>query len=328
MKKLFIWGLLALSCIPMYPRTKMTRAEEIRAGLLSRDPSKVFVASHRADWRNWPENSLEGINSAIEMGVDIVEVDLQLTKDSVLILMHDAKLDRTSTGKGKISETTYDEIKKMRLKNGASIYTRHSIPTLEEVLLLAKDRVMLNLDKADRYFDLVYALAKKTGTERQLIMKGRKPASEVKELYGDYLEEILYMPIVHLDDQKDFRQPYDGKDHEKVVVTAEKMDSVQNAARKEIVDHLSILKPCAFELLYGTDENPLPFQLKNELKGKALIWYNCLWDTMAAGHDDDVSMHDINDGWGFLIDKLGVGIIQTDRPQKLIQYLKKRKKHK
>ena len=243
MKKLLSIGLLLLCCMPSFART---RAEEIREGLLSRDPSKVFVASHRADWRNWPENSLEGINSAIEMGVDIVEVDLQLTKDSVLIIMHDSKVDRTTTGKGKISDLTYDEISRLRLKNGVSIYTRHKVPTLEEVLNLAKGRVMLNLDKADRYFDLVHAMAKKTGTERQLIMKGRKPAKEVKELYGDYLDEILYMPIVHLDDQKMFRQPYDGKDHEKKVYAAEKMKEDQQNAKNEIKDHLEILNPCAF----------------------------------------------------------------------------------
>lgn len=324
MKKFLTIGLLFLSCIPLFAQT---RAEKIREGLLSKDPSKVFVASHRADWRNWPENSLEGINSAIEMGVDIVEVDLQLTKDSVLIIMHDGKLDRTTTGKGKISETTYDEIKNLRLKNGVGIYTRHKVPTLEEVLNLSKGRVMLNLDKADRYFDLVYDLAKKTGTERQLIMKGRKPAKEVKELYGDYLDEILYMPIVHLDDQKDFRVNYDGKVHEKKALDTKKFKTDQAAAKQEINDHLKVLKPCAFELLYGSDENELAFQLPKDLKGKSLIWYNCLWDTMAAGHDDDVSMHNIEDGWGFLVDKLGCGIIQTDRPAMVIDYLRKRNLH-
>ncbi len=324
MKKTLSIVLLLLLCVPLYART---RAEEIREGLLSRDTSKVFVASHRADWRNWPENSLAAINSAIEMGVDIVEVDLQLTKDSVLIIMHDAKLDRTTTGKGKISETNYADIRKLRLKNGVSIYTRHKVPTLEEVLNLAKGRVMLNLDKADRYFDLVHDLAKKTGTERQLIMKGRKPAAEVKKLYGEYLDEILYMPIVHLDDQKDFRRKFDGKDKPLPEVTPEKMKACQKAAKKEIADHLKVLKPCAFELLYATDKNELPFKLKKDLKGKALLWYNCLWDTMAGGHDDDAAMVDINDGYGFLVDKLGCNIIQTDRPAMVLDYLRGRKLH-
>lgn len=324
MKKILSIVLLLLFCVPLHART---RADEIREGLLSRDASKVFVASHRADWRNWPENSLEGINSAIEMGVDIVEVDLQLTKDSVLIIMHDPKLDRTTTGKGKISETNYSDIQKLRLKNGVGIYTRHKVPTLEEVLNLAKGRVMLNLDKADRYFDLVHALAKKTGTERQLIMKGRKPAQEVKDLYGDYLDEILYMPIVHLDDQKAYKKVFDGKKKQKEKVTAAKLRADQKAARKEIADHMNILNPCAFELLYATDENELPFKLKDEMKGKTLLWYNCLWDTMAGGHDDDAAMHDINDGYGFLVDKLGAGIIQTDRPAMVLEYLRGRNLH-
>lgn len=324
MKKILTIALLLICCVPAFSRT---RAEEIREGLLSRDTTKVFVASHRADWRNWPENSLEGINSAIEMGVDIVEVDLQLTKDSVLILMHDPKVDRTTTGKGKIADMTYDEIQQLRLKNGVSIYTQHKVPTLEEVLNLAKGRVMLNLDKADRYFDLVHALAKKTGTERQLIMKGRKPAAEVKELYGDYLDEILYMPIVHLDDQKAFKKYYDGQDHGQKKVTAKKMRADQKAARKELKDHVAVLNPCAFELLYATDENQMPLEVKESLKGKSLIWYNCLWDTMAGGHDDDASMHDINNGWGYLVDKLGCRILQTDRPAMLIEYLRGRGLH-
>lgn len=324
MKKILSIGILLLCCLPMLSKT---RSEEIRERLLSRDTSKVFVASHRADWRNWPENSLPAINSVIEMGVDIVEVDLQLTKDSVLIIMHDPKLDRTTTGKGKISETNYADIKDLRLKNGAGIYTRHKVPTLEEVLNLAKGRVMLNLDKADRYFDLVHELAKKTGTERQLIMKGRKPAAEVKELYGDYLNEILYMPIVHLDDQKAYKRIRDGKYTELKEVSKKKMKADQKAAKEEIEDHLAVLNPCAFELLYASDNNKLPFQLKDDMKGKALIWYNCLWDTMAGGHDDDAAMVDINDGYGFLIDKLGCNIIQTDRPAMVLDYLRKRNLH-
>lgn len=61
------------------------RVSQIRKKLLSRDENTVMVASHRGDWRNFPENSLEAIESAIKMGVDIVEIDLQRTKDGELI---------------------------------------------------------------------------------------------------------------------------------------------------------------------------------------------------------------------------------------------------
>ena len=75
------------------------------------------------------------------------------------------------------------------------------------------------------------------------------------------------------------------------------------------------------------DTNTIPLSLPVKLKGKALIWYNTLWDTMAGGHDDDMSLENPDKGYGYLIDKLGARIIQTDRPQYLIEYLRSRKLH-
>ena len=63
------------------------------------------------------------------------------------------------------------------------------------------------------------------------------------------------------------------------------------------------------------------------MKGKSLIWYNTLWDTMAGGHDDNMSLQDPNKGYGYLIDTLGARIIQTDRPQYLLDYLRSRNLH-
>ena len=186
---LFFLALVWTACTTS---TDIPRSEQIRADLLNPECKRVLVASHRADWRGWPENSIPAIESAINMGVDIVELDLQCTADSQLIIMHDGKLNRTTTGKGVIAEMTLDSIRNFRLKNGVSIRTRHEIPTLREVLLLCKGRVLINLDKADRYFDLVVPILQETGTTRQIIMKGRKPADEVRALYGQYLDEVIY----------------------------------------------------------------------------------------------------------------------------------------
>ena len=85
-----------------------------------------------------------------------------------------------------------------------------------------------------------------------------------------------------------------------------------------------------FELLYKEDSNPLPKKLKETMQtmqGRSLIWYNTLWDTMAGGHDDDASLQDFNNGYGYLIDVLGARIIQTDRPQFLLDYLRSRNLH-
>ena len=276
------------------------RVSLIREKLLKRDYSSVIVASHRGDWRNYPENSLAAIDNAIKMGVDIVELDVQRTKDGQLILMHDPTLNRTTTGKGAIADTTLAYIKTVKLKNGCAIRTIHDVPTLEEALIHAKGKIMLNLDKADRYFDQVYALMVKTGTTKQIVMKGNGSAEKVKELYGDYLKDVIYMPIVNLDKPN---------------------------AEEQIEAFISDMHPVAFELLYKLDSNPLPKKLKDTMQGRSLIWYNTLWDTMAGGHDDDASLQSFENGYGYLIDVLGARIIQTDRPQFLLDYLRSRNLH-
>lgn len=274
------------------------RVDQLRAKLFARDIPDVLVVAHRGDWRFAPENSLQAVEHSIKVGVDIVEVDLQRTADGALIIMHDATLDRTTSGKGKISEKTLDEIRKLVLKNGCGIKTAQKVPTLEELLVAAKGRVLINLDKADRYFDEVYALLKKTGTARQIVMKGSKPDAEVRRLYGDYLDEVIYMPIVNLDKPE---------------------------AEEIISDFRAGLNPVAYELLFKSDTNPLPKQLARSLKGKALIWYNTLWEGMAGGHEDERAVTEGPDAaYGYLIDTLGARIIQTDRPVLLIEYLKKR----
>lgn len=277
------------------------RAEMLREKILSGDTSTVIVVAHRGDWRYAPENSIAAIEHSIAIGVDVVELDLQLTKDSVLIVMHDSKLERTTTGKGSVGDWTMDSLRTLKLKNGCGIKTKHHIPTLEEALLFAKGKVLINLDKADRYFDLLYPVLEKTGTTRQIIMKGKRPAEEVLVLWGKYLDKVIYMPVVDVY-KADAKQKMDG--------------------------YMKKLKPAAYELCYQTDEQiSYPLQIKKDLKGKSLIWYNTLWDTLCGGHDDDLALEDPDAAFGFLIHTLGARIIQTDRAELLLNYLKKNNLH-
>lgn len=273
------------------------RVDEIRTTLLNPENNSVLVVAHRGDWRYAPENSLAAIENVIKMGVDIVELDIHKTKDGHLILMHDNTLDRTTTGHGKISDYTLAEIKKLKLRNGLGIHTRHTVPTLKEALLLSKGKIMINLDKAYDLFDEVFALLEETGTTEQIIMKGRQPAQQVKKEFGKYLDKIIFMPVVDLDKED---------------------------AMSKIEDYLKELSPVAFEFSYVSDSNPLPRKIGKRLKGKSLIWYNTLWDTMSGGHDDESALNDPQKEYGYLIDTLGAGIIQTDVPGFLIQYLKER----
>ena len=296
MKKIYI---LLYAVFVALQLSAQDHVAQIREKLMSRDSTSVIVVAHRGDWRNFPENSLEAIDNAIKMGVDIVELDVKKTKDGELILMHDRTLDRTTTGKGLVSENTLSDIRKLNLRNGCNIRTIHKVPTLEEALLHAKGKIMINLDQADLYFDQIYELMKKTGTTKQIIMKGSKPVAEVKKDLGKYLDRIIYMPIVHLD---------------------------RPGAMQQIDDFMKELHPVAFELLFESDTCQFPKQVRTKLEGKSKIWYNTLWDTMAGGHDDDKSLENPDEGYGYLIDKLGATIIQTDRTAYLLEYLQARKK--
>lgn len=274
--------------------------QRILSKITNPNSKEITVVAHRADWRFAPENSLAAIENSIRSGVDVVELDIQKTKDGQLILMHDETLDRTTTGKGKISEWSLDSIKTLYLKNGANIKTIHRVPTLEEALLTAKGQVMVNLDKAYPIFDVIYPILEKTGTTGQIVMKGTKPVADVKRDLGKYLDKILYMPIIQLDEP---------------------------GAMQEIDKFMQELHPVAFEFLFVSDTCRVPFQIKEKLKGKSKIWYNTLWDTMAGGHDDDMSLDNPDKGYGYLIDTLGTSIIQTDRQAYLIDYLRKRGLH-
>lgn len=233
-----------------------TRVDSIHSKLFNRYDKTVLVVAHRGDWRNACENSIEAINGAIIAGADIVEVDLRKTKDGELILMHDETLDRTTTGTGLVCEYTLPELKSLYLRNGCHIKTIYKIPTLREALLVAKGRVMLNLDKAFDYFDQVYDLLKETGTIDQVIIKSNVPAQDVQKQYSNYLKEMIFMPKIDLDDKN---------------------------ALSKLDDYLLLLNPLAIEFKFAYDSNHLPFIVKDVLNNRCRIWYNTLWDTHAGG---------------------------------------------
>lgn len=277
------------------------RAKAIRKALMNPNYDKVLVVAHRGNWRsNAPENSLAAIDSAIQMKVDIVELDVWRTKDGHLVLMHDNTVDRTTNGKGRIADLTLEEIKRLRLKDHEGNVTEHTVPTLEEGLLRAKGKIMVNLDKASGFFDQVYALLEKTGTTRMVIMKGSQSVEEVEQKFGKYLDKVIFMPIVQLDSP----------------------DPEQKA--KAFIERL---RPKAFELNYPDADSPVPPRMKSLLKGKSLIWYNTLWPSLCGGHDDDLALKDPDKSYGYLIDTLGARILQTDRPDYLLEYLRKRGLH-
>jgi glycerophosphoryl diester phosphodiesterase len=113
----------------------------------------VQVAAHRGDPQNAPENSLSGIRSAIEKRVDAVEIDVMLTKDGVVILNHDATLQRVAGIATKVNEMTYEEVSKVDLVyRFPDKFIGEKIPTLDEVLEEIKEEniiLIIDLKPAD-----------------------------------------------------------------------------------------------------------------------------------------------------------------------------------
>jgi len=132
------------------------------------DSKYILVAAHRCAHNGHPENSLSALKHAIELGVDITETDVKVTKDSVVVLMHDGKIDRTTNGKGNPENYTLAELKKFRLKMPDGTLTDETIPTFEEFLKIAKGKIMVDIDIKTSYLKPVVDVVKKTKTQKQV----------------------------------------------------------------------------------------------------------------------------------------------------------------
>jgi glycerophosphoryl diester phosphodiesterase len=139
------------------------KANEIRSTFLDSESKVVLVAAHRAVHHELPENSLPAIREAIRLGVDIIEIDVKVSKDGVPFLMHDGKVDRTTTGKGDPEEMTFSQLRELRLVANGKI-TKEKIPSLEEALEIARGNILVDLDlKTDR-LEAIFEVVRKTGT--------------------------------------------------------------------------------------------------------------------------------------------------------------------
>ena len=292
-KKLFFVLPILLTAFSI---SAQTRTDKLLKNLHDNESKYIFVIAHRGDWRNAPENSLQSIEKAIAMKVDMIELDIQPTKDGSFICMHDETLDRTSTGKGPIKDYTTEELKKFVLRSGNGIKTRQPIPTLKEALNVCKGRILVNIDKGGTYIKEIMPIIQECGMEKQVIIKGYYPVEKVKKEYGSN-ESMLYMPIVNLWDKE---------------------------AVATIQTFIKNFTPIAYELCFKDDANPNLKIIDEIAKSGSRIWMNTLWDSLCGGHDDENALLESKDKhWGWML-KHKATMIQTDRPQELIHYLEEK----
>lgn len=260
----------------------------------------VVVVAHRGDWRNYPENSLPAIESVIQMGVDVMELDIKMTKDSVLVLCHDWTLDRTTTGCGNISDYTYEQLLAFDLKRAHGIAIPGlKIPTLRQALEVCKDRIVVNVDQGFDYYDQVLAITEELDMTGQVLIKSGKPRSEVEAKMVQHQHNMMYMPVVTI-----------SKDADMMFFN----DYLMNP-------------PLAFELCFNKLDDQVKSMAKEVITSGSKVWVNTIWGSLCGNHDDDRAYDSDNPDEIYApILKLGTSIIQTDRPEFLIHYLEKKRR--
>ncbi|WP_339922023.1 glycerophosphodiester phosphodiesterase family protein [uncultured Cyclobacterium sp.] len=151
----------------------------------------LMVIAHRAANQNFPENSIIAIEEAIRMGVDIIELDIRVTADGVVILMHDQTVDRTTTGTGDVETLNYSYLQSLQLlhKNAP---TREKIPTLEEALKVTKGRIMVDMDMKTDKVDEVLEVVKAMDVVDELLFFDSD--WDVLEAFQESLPDAFIMP--------------------------------------------------------------------------------------------------------------------------------------
>lgn len=267
--------------------------------------NEVLVVAHRAGYVSnkqvvLPENSLAAAQYSMDLGVDILEVDVRLTSDKVPVIMHDDTVNRTTDGCGPVSSLSLAQVKSLTLTAPEGSGCDEKVPTLEEFMLLVKGRALVNLDKVDisniEKRDRVMEVLIASDTVDHAIFKGGASKAQVDKMraaYPDY--DIIYMPMLW------------------------------NKGEAEMLDMLCNHAPPATELLFGSE--PTGMLSSNSLaaaaSGGTRIWLTSLWASLCAGHTDVIAIDGDPDGsWGWLVNN-GATIIQTDNPEQLIAYLER-----
>lgn len=134
-------GLVALTAV-------LGRASAAAQGMIV-----PLFAAHRGGALLWPENSLLAFRNALALGVDFLELDVHLSRDGEVVVIHDATLERTTTGTGPVRERTLAELATLRLKDRGGAVVEERIPTLDQVVALAaagKRQILLEIKTDER----------------------------------------------------------------------------------------------------------------------------------------------------------------------------------
>jgi glycerophosphoryl diester phosphodiesterase len=317
-------GLLAL-CLPGPAMAESGHISEIRERLHNANHWRdhVMVIAHRgggmeAGRTKYPENSIAAVRHAIEIGAEMIEVDIQRSRDGVFVVFHDSWLNRSSNCTGPLAERTAAELKACRLIiEGTGAVSGESLPSLEEMLAVTKDRILVNIDNKLEAEALpgIVAVARRLGIADQIVIKANlwSPArvSEMQSVIAAAGQGVIFMPIIADDAVRDpaILEKFSG---------AFSPDAVELINWRAETDGMT------------RDGGPL-FGARARavaIRGDWHLWVNTYaivnkqGGMLAGGRGDELAtVADVpQEAYGFWVDR-GVTMIQTDEPTAAIKWL-------
>jgi glycerophosphoryl diester phosphodiesterase len=179
-----IWVRLLLSLILIlvaWMLYRLVTIKPLQARPLFRDSGRVWVIAHRGGAGLAPENTMVAFRNAVSMGVDMLEMDVHMTGDGHIVVIHDDTVDRTTDGVGRIEEMTLEEVKELDAgyrftPDGGMSYPYRgkgvTIPTLNEVLSAFPDaRMSIEIKPDDiAVADKTVSLVKAHGAEGRVLL--------------------------------------------------------------------------------------------------------------------------------------------------------------
>lgn len=290
-------------------------------------PNYNLVAAHRGYWADFPENSLGAYQKAIEIGADIVEMDVRLTRDNEMVIFHDACLDRVTNGYGKLRDENWSYVSTLRLLMPDGTLAQEGVLRLTDALDALNGKAIASIDikEGGSAFNetmvRVLAMVRQKGMLNQTLIKGKLSLADLQSQVlapsGLSLSDFIYTPIAFS--------------------TTANLDSYVN----DFVNNPNIY---AFEIVYKRSDDPI-LRFIPTLQGRG-IWVGqySFWPETSFGvfaekiplTDCDVITRSYNfedkpsniadaldDGrgdWDWLLSK-GANYIITDRGELMIDYL-------
>ncbi len=203
----------------------------------------VEVIAHRGGSRLAPENTLAAFQNAIDLGVDMIEIDVEQTSDSVVVVIHDSKVDRTTNGKGSVDSLSFDYIRTLDAGSWFDkSFENEKIPTLDEVLDLINGKVKLLIEikeGSERYPEIeqktvnvvqnynAYSWVIVQSFNKKAIDRVRRLDKGVKTFYllGRNFDE--YYAELRSDNNPELKLNYDGIAVHHSKLSPESVDSVK-----------------------------------------------------------------------------------------------------